>query len=95
MTIMKTKNYTVYETYGDCNKQKVFSSDDKKECDNFISCQVMEVVDNMLAYGSLLAKDVKDEIDRQSAHFSILSLKIEKIVKENLTYDSRWYLGRG
>jgi len=91
---MKTKNYTVYEIYGDCNKHKVFSSDDKEECDTFISCQVMKVIDNMLEYGSLLAKDVKIEIDRQTAQFSILSLKIEKIIQENLTYDSRWYLGK-
>ena len=91
---MKTNNYTVYEIYGDCNKHKVFSSNDKKECDYFISCQVKEAVENMLAYGSVLAKDVKEEINRQSAHFSILSLKIEKIIQENLTYDSRWYLGK-
>ena len=91
---MKTNNYTVYEIYGDCNKHKVFSSDDKKECDTFISYQVMKVVDNMLEYGSLLAKDIKEEIKKQSAHFSILSLKIENIIQENLTYDSRWYLGK-
>lgn len=90
---MRVVNYDVYEVCGEDNKHKVFSSQSKKECDKFISKRVKIVVRNMLNYGTLLGNDVRREMRKQTAHFSIFSLKVEKMIN-NMSGESPYYLSR-